>query len=83
MKRNEVYKIIDSERDYQDMKWGPQHDRHHEVESFVLYMEDYLQETRKNLSRNGGVEKGLDSLRKVVALGIACFESHGVSERGN
>lgn len=79
--RPDVYKIIDQERDYQDFKWGLQHDRTHEVESYVLYMEDYLQEARKNLSRNGGVKKGLDALRKVVALGIACFEVHGVPER--
>lgn len=79
--REDVYYIIDGERDYQDSKWGPQHDSRHEVEAYVLYMENYLSEARKNLSTNGGVELGLDTLRKVVALGVACFEQHGVPER--
>lgn len=81
MNRQEVYRIIDNERDYQDGIWGPQHDKHHEVESYVLYMEDYLNKARHELSHKSGVYSGLDMLRKVVALGIACFESHGVPER--
>lgn len=81
MTREEIYKIIDAERNYQDTKWGLQHDANHEVESYILYMEDYLNEARHLLSHANGVEGGLDVLRKVVALGIACFESHGVPER--
>lgn len=81
MIRSDVYKAIDSERDYQDNKWGEQVDRSHEVESYVLYMEHYLHKVREELSTKSGVSEGLEQLRKVVALGIACFEVHGVNNR--
>lgn len=79
--REHIYETLNKERDYQDSIWGPDHDKTHEVEAFVLYMEEYLNKSRKNLSGKGGVEKALDNLRKVVALGIACFESHGIIGR--
>lgn len=81
MDREEVYEIIDGERQYQDDKWGDQHDAGHEVEAYILYMEDYLREAREQVSRNRGTKLALDTLRKVVALAVACFEIHGVPPR--
>lgn len=80
-KRYKVYKIIDGERDYQDSKWGVQTDRAKPTESFIVYMKAYLDQAVKDISFNSGDAKALDTLRKVVSLGIACFEIHGVPER--
>lgn len=36
---------------------------------------------RQELTTKEGVESALDMLRKAVALGVACFEQHGVPPR--
>jgi hypothetical protein len=53
----------------------------HEVEAFIVYMEDYLTEARRQISREAGPENALATLRKVVTLGLSCFEEHGVPDR--
>ena len=78
MERNEIYKIIDGERDYQDAIW----DGHkHEVSTYILYMEHHLQQARLFATTTNSDEGALKYLRNVVALGVACFEEHGVPER--
>lgn len=82
--REKVYAAIDLEREYQEIKWNPDNTSSggkHEVGSYILFMEDYLQEARSKISRKGDPEasyEALDVLRKVVALGVACMEQHGV-----
>lgn len=80
MKRNKIYKVIDGERDYQDKKWGGKdHDKEHGIIDWIEFMENIL-ETAYQYSELDE-EKALDELRQVVALGIACFEIHGVPDR--
>jgi hypothetical protein len=82
MDRKDVYGVIDRERDYQDKKWGgKQNDNYHEVEAYILYMQHNLNEAMKAISTQKGAQGGLEHLRKVVTLGVACFEVHGVPER--
>lgn len=86
--RADVYRSIDTERDYQDAKGrangGTPHK--HELESYVIYMEDYLAELRNQLSRIWVLDGkppavALDTLRKVTALGVAAMEQHGAPQR--
>lgn len=86
--RSEVYAALDSEREYQDAKGvangGEPH--RHELESFVLYMEDYMHQLRNQLSRiwcsdGKPPREALDTLRKVTALGVAAMEQHGAPRR--
>lgn len=89
--RSEVYYAIDSERDYQDAKAHqngtlPDDVRPHSFEEFILYMEDYLHEARHQVSRVWTADRtappaALDTLRKVVALGVAAMEQHGAPKR--
>lgn len=90
MERKAVYEAFDSEREYQLRRWGVrQEDGSFQeipksIEEYVLYMEDYLDEARTQLSRMAEPQArtaALDTLRKVVTLGIACFEQHGVEPR--
>lgn len=84
--RTDVYSAIDSERQYQDER-GVEHSgapHEHELESYLLYMEDYLTEARSQCAREwgkGAKEKALHTLRKVVALGVAAMEEHGAPLR--
>ncbi len=80
MKREEVYKVIDGERNYQDFKWDTS-GRNKPTECYLLYMKSYLDEAIHQISHTAGDKGALDILRKVTALGVACMEDNGAVER--
>jgi len=84
--REEVYQALDSERDYQDRRWGPeQSSGKHSVAEFLLYMQDYLTQAINQSSRNAdplATTLALDTVRKITAMGVACMEQNGVVDRG-
>lgn len=83
--RSEVYSVIDGERDYQEMRRvrdGGQ--PAHTVTEFLVYMRSYLNEALEKASRVWGEDADpavLDTMRKVVGLGVACMEENGVVAR--
>lgn len=81
MQRNEVYKIIDEERDYQDNKWGKIEDNPKETGSWLTIMRYCLSQAEAKYSTNNTDHYGLDEIRKLVATGIACLEQHGAISR--
>ena len=86
--RNEVYTAIDGERDYQRERWGDFTDLHgrpvpplnRSIDEFILYLEEYVLKAR-SASVSGDEAKGLDAVRKVAALAVACMEVHGAPQR--
>ena len=76
--RFEVYTAIDGERQYQERVW-PGH--RHTVTEYTLYMQHYLTEAIRALSTQDGEAGGLNILRKVTALGVACMEENGAPPR--
>lgn len=89
--RQEVYAVIDGERDYQDAGHGnaARHTNSKEVSEgrmspgeFLLCMEKALHDAREAWYRGtvGGI-LCLDSVRKVAALGVQCMEVHGAPVR--
>ena len=87
IKRTEVYEAIDSERNYQEILWNNLNKSINNPSSFILWMEDYLDQARHLAStedeRPGheGHEKIMAAIRKVTALGVACMELNGVEKR--
>lgn len=90
--RSDVYKAIDSEREYQNSRWSRTpadvaagHNPHSLVEWFT-YMKSYTNEALEILSRNGDPEEAsqmaLPFARKVAALGVVAMEQHGAPLRG-
>lgn len=83
--REEVYRCIDTERDYQDgLASTSETDGHHTIAEFLLYMDDYMREAKTIASRTWGPSAGpktLDFVRKVTALGVACMEQNGTVDR--
>jgi hypothetical protein len=82
MDRLEVYKRIDGERNYQELRkqalgWSEKHS----VGDWVVFMEQYMRQAIERGSKESGWNGALEELRKVAALAIACFEEHGVPER--
>jgi hypothetical protein len=85
--RKLVYKAIDSERDYQDKKWGhtlsggrPGHGER-SVDEFVTYIVGYTNDLLVNAAHFAKTEDKLHIVRKIAGLCVACMEQHGAPLR--
>lgn len=80
MKREDVYKLIDGEREYQDKRWNREttvSEGEHTPEAWLIYMEDYLNEAKHIISREAtqtANPKAMEIIRKVTAMGVAAME---------
>jgi hypothetical protein len=87
MQREEVYKIIDGERDYQLLRWGyntvdgKRCDNLRSPAEYVLYMQHYINEAIRLATVDTATEPVLEMVRKVIALGVRCGEQHGLPPR--
>jgi hypothetical protein len=85
--RDEVYAAIDTERKYQDERWNivtTPTDGQHTVTEWLVYMQDYLTEAVKQVSRQADPKASQDALhtiRKIAAMGVACMEQNGAPKR--
>ena len=83
MKRQEVYEAINSERDYQDKKWGVTDDPNYESyepSQFLIDIEIHLNKAKQanyNVDKNGV----MNELRKIGALAVKCGEVHNMPKR--
>lgn len=82
MTREEVYKLIDGERDYQDDRWWDEvrHGRR-SVDEFVLYVQGYAADAVAIASHTNDRDGALAAVRKIAALCVACMEQHGAPAR--
>ena len=81
MQRDKVYEAIDSERYYQDRKWGAVLDHPHEVGGWLTLMRKLLTDAEAAWAGHDGDYRALMELRKVLAVGVACGEQHGLPGR--
>lgn len=85
--REEVYRAIDTERVYQDKRWNRDtttSEGNHTVGEWVLYMQDYLEEARQQLTRMAdpvSTQLALNTVRKITAMGVVCMEQNGAPTR--
>lgn len=85
--RQEVYKIIDGERDYQNSRWGNtlSDDRPgngtRTTDEFALYILGYTNDLVQNASHFGDPTAKLHIVRKIAALCVACMEQNGAPPR--
>lgn len=85
--RAKVYEAIDSERDYQVLRWGHRQadgsfkESHKTTAEYLTFIRHYLSEAEKAASTECGYEGALEMLRKVAGLCVACFEQNGVAKR--
>lgn len=85
MEKQEVYRILDNERWYQDTvrkenKNETRDDAEKSVSEFILYMEYTLDKAKKAIYMLNEAE-ALALIRKTTALGIATGEAFGFPER--
>ncbi len=82
MLRQNVYKLIDGERAYQDRQTNHSsaHDANHSVSDWVIFMEYQIQRAKEEiyiLHR----EEALNRIRKATALGVVCMENNETPPR--
>lgn len=81
MTRQEVYQLIDGERDYQESRWErPRHN--HTATEYLVYINHYIQQAFARVSTEDGEEGALESLRKIAAIAVSAMEEHGAPARG-
>ena len=87
MDRDLVFAAIGSERAYQIKRWGVRQEGRSfreipkSVNDFLVYMQHYMTEAVKAATTQAGALPTLEAIRKVTALGVSCFEQHGVPFR--
>ena len=85
--REEVYAALDSERNYQDLRWGATlsgdrpGDGTRTVDEFALYIAGYTNDLIEHASHFGPAEEKLNLIRKIGALCVACMEQNGAPKR--
>lgn len=78
MNRQDVYRVIDGEREYQDEKWGTVEQNPHTVTDWLFIINHYwCKATDARISD----EERLREIRKIVAVGVAALEQYGASPR--
>lgn len=70
-----------SEREYQDHKWGTIYEHPHELGAWIALMEAHLYKAKAAWAGSGDETKAKEELRKVLAIGFACAEQHGIEAR--
>lgn len=80
MDRQEIYKIIDKERDYQNARWGHENDKTYTLDGWNHLIGNYAREADHHLF-NKDPDAYMRTMRKLAAITIAMFEHQGVPER--
>jgi hypothetical protein len=89
--REEVYSVIDTEREYQDWRWqgtasSQRRSSSHgatdrTLDEFILYIKGYADDLVNIASHSDDPNEKLHFVRKVAGLAVACMEAHGALPR--
>jgi hypothetical protein len=78
--RQEVFNVLDGERNYQVLKWGTLDERNN-IGDFLIYMERELHKAKLAYYSPDEPQNVMDAIRKVTATGVAALERHGAPAR--
>jgi hypothetical protein len=79
--RAKVFDAIGTERHYQELKWGPLEQHPQSVGAYLTLMRVHLADAEAAWARSSGDVMALDRIRRVLAIGVACGEQHGMPRR--
>ena len=79
--RANVYDAIDTERYHQQQKWGTIENHPQSVGGYLTLMRVHLTNAEAAWAKTDTDKDALKCLRKVLALGVACGEQHGLPKR--
>lgn len=78
MKREDVYALIDGERDHQKVTWG---DKPLSVPGYLLVIRAELDEAIEAWVKTEDDQAAMDEVRQVAATAVAAMEWHGCKAR--
>ena len=78
-----VYDAIDTERDYQDRRYGNLEEHPHTVGEWILILRTELDEAERGWTKGKGDTEALSEIVKLAGVAVACLEQHGVVLRGS
>ena len=91
MERKEVYKVIDTERNYQDSFWNgtkssqqpsnAPNSMERTIDEFALYVARYSNKLVEVCGTTDYPKEKLEVFRKIAALCVACGEQHSLPKR--
>lgn len=82
MNREDVYKLIDGERDYQDSLGANRTDgRQHSVGEYLVMLDTYLRRAFDAWTGNPGDSAALDEVRKIAGIAVHCMEDYDTPSR--
>lgn len=82
MTREEVYHLINGERDYQDHLSSERTDgTQHSVGDYVTMLTYYVSKLQEAWTMNPGTTQALDVMRKCAGIAVHCMEDHGAPAR--
>lgn len=82
MTRNEVYEIIDGERDYQDKLPNTRTAGvPHTVGDYITILRHYIMKADEAYTTKAGDEAALEVIRKIAGTSVHCMEDHGAPKR--
>lgn len=82
MKREDVYKLIDSERKYQEQLpyYSEEAEKKHPVSSWMIAIEKHLDNAKAEVYKLDDAA-ALEEVRKIAAIAVACMENNDTPER--
>lgn len=85
MNREKIYKVIDSERNYQDKKWGSPESKDYvkyPSSQFLIDIEKHLSDAKTAQYQINEIEVK-EQIRKIAALCVKFGEVHGLNFRND
>ena len=80
--REDVYKVIDTERAYQNSLPPNRTDGStHTVGDYVTMMQNYQADLVRAWTVNAGNDEALKVMRKLAGIAVRCMEEHGAIPR--
>ena len=77
MKREDVFKLYEKEREYQDKKFGgEENDTKYGVGGFLVFINKYLNDAMVSLT-SSEIEDALNEIVKIMALAGSALENFG------
>lgn len=81
-RREEVYKVIDGERNYQNHLGSSRTDGSAKTAGeYIMMIDYYLAHAKESWVGNPGVKMALHDIRKIAAIAVRCLEEHGAPPR--
>ena len=82
MLKEDVYKLIDNERNHQNSLPPDRTDGHtHTVGEELVLLQVYLRRALDAWVDNPGDNAALNEIRKIAAISVRCIENHGAPSR--